>query len=324
MPSLALQKAIFCLPQKLRRIRVAQWLGLNVMGTARHQLIFREGRLVGDIRDGAVALALVKKTFEDYGYFNLARNLLAAGGVHLDVGANFGFHTFGLLSTPALRGLEYVMVETNPECCACLNFSRALHPEVHCQLIPNAVGSADGRLRLSFDAGAMGSGYVSDATGANPASGAVSVVEVPCRRLDDILPEAGVHHVRLMKMDIEGSETDALRGARRHLQEGRIDYIYFEINGIALARRGSTIPELLDVLRSADFQLFWPHHDLDWLRTVCGREFKPSEEKFAQLPGPDGLRATLFDPTRHKLKDDSQLDLLAVHGSQPLEIVPGA
>jgi FkbM family methyltransferase len=322
-PTRTLQAWMFCLPKYLRRIRVAQWLGLKVLGTSRHELDFGQGVLVGDIRDGAVANALAKKTFADYGYYQLARNLLSAGGTHLDVGANFGFHTFGLFSTPTLRALLHIMVETNPECCTCLNFSRELYPGVRSVLLPCAVGRAEGQLRLSFQPGEMGAGYVGAMTGGEPVPGGGSVIEVPCRRLDDILPEVGAKTIRLMKMDIEGSEVDAMLGAQRYLAEGRIEYVYFEVNGWTLSRRQTSIPQLLDVMTAAGFQLFWPHNDFSWIETVCGRKFDPTQEKFACLPGPDGLVVTVFDPLRHTLNATSQLDLLAVHHSQKLEIWAG-
>ncbi len=128
----------------------------------------------------------------------------------MDVGANFGFHTFGLFAFPELRPLLFVMIEANPECLACLTLSRALHPDARTVLIPCAVGRVERRLNLTFRPGEMGSGHVVGRAGpGTPAPDAVEV-EIPCRTLDQILPEAGATKIRLMKMDIEGSETDAL------------------------------------------------------------------------------------------------------------------
>jgi hypothetical protein len=88
------------------------------MGTRRHALKFYGSALVGDIRNSALANSLVKKTFTDYGYFSLALNILRSDDTHLDIGANFGFHTYGLLSNPGLRS-SLIMVDANPECQAC-------------------------------------------------------------------------------------------------------------------------------------------------------------------------------------------------------------
>lgn len=322
-PTFTLQRFMFGLPAGLRRLRLARALGLGVWRTSRHALEFDHGRLVGDIRDRAVLNALVQKRYEDYGYFKLAKNLLHAGGVHLDVGANFGFHTFGLLSEPALRSLLFVMVEANPICCECLDVSQGFYPDVRFRLMPHAAGSAESRLQLVFEMEAVGSGFIRGAApGATPLTGA-GVKEVRCRRLDEALAEAGIENVQLMKMDIEGSEVDALGGAHRFLAEGRVAFIYFEVNGTALQRRQTSAAQLIQQVRDAGYQLFWPHDDLHWLQTVCGREFDRREEKFARLPGPDGLLATVFDPARHILAADAQLDLLAVHPAQKLEIIPG-
>ncbi len=107
------------------------------------------------------------------------------------------------------------------------------------------------------------------------------------------------------------------------MAEGLIEYVYFEVNAQALAQRGSTTAELLDLVEDAGFRLFWPHDDMPWLGTVCGRDFDRREESFVRLPGRDRLLATKFSRERHPLNAASQLDLLAIHQSQPLETVFG-
>jgi FkbM family methyltransferase len=51
---------------------------------------------------------------------------------------------------------------------------------------------------------------------------------VPVVTLDGLLDEAGIDHVDLLKIDVEGSEIAVLRGARRLLQDGRVDVVYIE------------------------------------------------------------------------------------------------
>jgi FkbM family methyltransferase len=47
--------------------------------------------------------------------------------------------------------------------------------------------------------------------------------------LDDILSERDIDRVQLLKLDLQGGELDALRGARRLIGEGRADVIQCEV-----------------------------------------------------------------------------------------------
>jgi FkbM family methyltransferase len=49
-------------------------------------------------------------------------------------------------------------------------------------------------------------------------------IEIETLSLDEIIESEGIGHVRLLKMDIEGHELPALRGLKKTLQAGLIDY----------------------------------------------------------------------------------------------------
>jgi len=66
-------------------------------------------------------------------------------------------------------------------------------------------------------------GLSSDSSVAN-----VSVIEVPCIRLDDFCLENNVAGIDILKMDIQGGEFGALRGAENLLKEKKIKLIYLE------------------------------------------------------------------------------------------------
>jgi FkbM family methyltransferase len=61
--------------------------------------------------------------------------------------------------------------------------------------------------------------------------------EVTLTTLDAYCSEKGVKGIQLLKMDIEGSELYALRGASGMLDEGRIDAIQFEFGGANIDSR---------------------------------------------------------------------------------------
>jgi len=70
---------------------------------------------------------------------------------------------------------------------------------------------------------------------------------VPALTLDTFTAQHGIHSIDLMKIDIEGSETKALRGASRLLSSGAIGQILIEFNPHWLKRMGSSPDELYDL-----------------------------------------------------------------------------
>jgi FkbM family methyltransferase len=78
---------------------------------------------------------------------------------------------------------------------------------------------------------------------------------VSARTLDDFAAEAGLDRVDVVKLDVEGAEFRALQGSRRVLRQMR-PTILFEASDAALHGQGSSLPELLEFLRSQEYQLY--------------------------------------------------------------------
>lgn len=317
--SFPLQRFLRWLPKPLRRIRVAQFL-TGVAGSPYHHITFQCGGLIANVRDREVANSLVRGSFADYGYFNLARQLLTPGDVHLDVGANYGFHTFGLLNDPHGSTLRYVLVDANPDCVACLEESAAAFPKVQFRIFHAAAATAPGEIRFSFASSATGSGHVGEADDAQNA-----VLTVPTAALNDLLARGDFAHVRLMKIDIEGSEPSALRGLSRMLSSHQIDFIYFEVNPPALALQKSSPEELFAELTRHGYRFFWPHADLSWIsQTLARPALRDSDLKRFVLPGSEPYIVAEFDQGLYQQGQLGQCDLLAVSPTCPLEAHPTA
>jgi len=74
-----------------------------------------------------------------------------------------------------------------------------------------------------------------------------SLVEVPALSLDDFVMQYGIDRVDLMKIDIEGSETKALKGARTLFSQRRVGTVVCEFNPRWLSRMGSSAAELYEI-----------------------------------------------------------------------------
>jgi FkbM family methyltransferase len=112
--------------------------------------------------------------------------------VVVDLGANRGGFSQGVRSR---FGCRCIAVEANPDLAAALRTSSTIE-SYQC-----AIAAADGESALHLSADPEGSSI----QGNPPQSTGESVI-VPARTLTTFLKEAGVTHVDLLKVDIEGAE----------------------------------------------------------------------------------------------------------------------
>ena len=105
----------------------------------------------------------------------------------------------------------------------------ASHRDV--KVINAAVGAEAGFLELFDYADHPGSQHASLVQGVIDAvhGGTARSTRVRVVTLDDYCAEHHVARIDLLKIDVEGFELQVLRGARRMLEEGRIDAIQFEV-----------------------------------------------------------------------------------------------
>lgn len=143
------------------------------------------------------------------------------GVTYVDVGA---FHPSDDSVTRALyeRGWRGVNIEAQPDRLAAFEEQRPQDTN-----LALAVGDTDGTITLTLpDNPGWASTLPADATGADPAS---AILEVPVRRLDTLLPELGIEHVDVLKIDVEGAEPAVVRG----LLGGAVRPVVCVVEGVA-------------------------------------------------------------------------------------------
>lgn len=72
---------------------------------------------------------------------------------------------------------------------------------------------------------------------------------VPLTRLDDALDRLEIQHVDLLKIDIEGAEVQALRGAEKLLSGPDAPPVVCEVSEYGLTQMGSSKDELYDLMQ---------------------------------------------------------------------------
>lgn len=134
------------------------------------------------------------------------------GGTFLDVGSCIGNHT--LFFAVACKAELVVSFEPVPELLAHQRETVALNGLEHVELVQAAAGEREGTVRFRRPAARnLGMGRV---TGAGR-------LEVRVTSVDATLARREIPPVRLMKLDVEGYNVPALRGARETLARHRPD-----------------------------------------------------------------------------------------------------
>jgi FkbM family methyltransferase len=192
---------------------------------------------------------VIGRSIEMYGeYFEsevgVFRRFVGTGDVALDVGANIGTHTLALARLAGPQGFVYAF-EPQRLVFQTLSANMALNSLTNVHCVNAAVGEEPGTLRLAdTDPGQpnnFGGAQVELLAGATQAPPVSRVV------LDEFLD---IDRLKLIKIDVEGMESQVLRGARRTLE--RFKPLLYVENAFA-----DKSPELVDVLQASGYRSYW-------------------------------------------------------------------
>lgn len=162
--------------------------------------------------------------------------LIPIGGVAVDAGAAIGDHTIAYLDRVGKNGTVYAF-EPNPEMFECLKHNC---PDAICHNL--ALGSKDEKASMVNDSQNAGASFIERK--ANDIGFPVQVVS-----LDGFL---NLPQLDFLKLDIEGMEVEALRGAWKTIMRCR-PVIVTEVNSITLERMGENFDSLKLVLRELQY-----------------------------------------------------------------------
>jgi FkbM family methyltransferase len=197
---------------------------------------------------------------------NALKWLVKPSSVVLDIGANIGIHTMLLadLVGPSGRVLSF---EPTDYAIQKLRRNLDLNSELaervtlfHCFLAAKDGGDVPDTIYSSWPL--TGSEGLHD----KHLGLAMPTNAVPARSIDGILAELGVPSVQLVKMDVDGFESEVLRGATALLRDSRPIFI-MELSPYVLDERGSSLEELLSFLVPSGYRFF---HERSGLQLPSG------------------------------------------------------
>lgn len=240
-------KIIHFLPHFLKRHKVVKLL-LFLSPNSRIQLIRFNGsaKLYADLADPFTRSYFFAQGFEPE-FFSIARPFLSNGGVFFDVGANFGFCSFGLMGCIEGNDVEYHLFEANAGVCELLSRSAKLYEGQNIRVNHCCVTDNPGVSRLKVTYNNFGSSFISD-------EGTQEVINL---MLDNYIFEHSIKKINFLKIDVEGWEVRVLKGAMNSLTAGIVDTIYMEASTLNLSRAGFSAEDCFSLLRDAGFYLFY-------------------------------------------------------------------
>lgn len=180
-----------------------------------------------------------------------ARFLTGDEGIILDVGANQGHWSKALLAIAGDRIARIYGFEPMKEHEAALG---AIGDQ-RFELIPKAIGDKCGTVPLyAHKPGAsIASVYKRDV--GHYGMDFSEQASVPITTIDFFLDQHDIGYVDFMKLDIEGHELAALRGAEKSLSSGRIGALSFEMGGCNIDAR-TFLKDFWSLLHPLGYRLF--------------------------------------------------------------------
>lgn len=176
--------------------------------------------------------------FRERAVLDRVRKMLRPGDCFVDAGANIGFYTVAAAAAVGRTG-TVVAVEMMKGTAKILRDHIQANDAACARVVENALSARQNEVVVaSMPAGSYGQASISDA-------GKGETFEVRTTTLDALLDETP--SVRLMKMDIEGAELEALKGGAGVLD--RVESIIFE------HVHAKDFPEIRGLLSSHGFRI---------------------------------------------------------------------
>jgi FkbM family methyltransferase len=177
---------------------------------------------------------------------SILRQIIKPGVTVVDVGANIGLFTLESALATGPNG-RVISIEASPAHVRMLRENLRLNAIENATPVEVAVGDSSGEALLTRPDGGNFGMFTLGAVRGDDAH------RVSVRRLDQVLEEQGVSRVAVIKMDIEGSEYRALRGAERILERDR-PAILIELNETALRWCDASCSAVKNLLHDAGYR----------------------------------------------------------------------
>jgi len=204
--------------------------------------------LRGYLRHRSLLAEMARDTYE-----RLPRSAFLDGldgaDIVVDVGAHVGFYT--LLAATRNPSARVIAVEPDPYNLAALRANVRRAGVSNVEIVPAAVSDRTGHAPFQQSLGTIGSSLISrDGTGPS------RQIEVETTTVDSLVGSTAGRTL-LVKLDVEGAELLAVRGAVSAFREAAVVTALLELNPRALEDSGASQDELLRELYDLDLSVMY-------------------------------------------------------------------
>jgi len=204
--------------------------------------VMRRGTIDHNLADGTFETAELEFTLR----------FIQQGMTVLDIGANCGLYTLLASARVGPSGRVFAF-EPSPRERRRLRAHLWLNHCTNARIEPYALGSQTSQADLYVVQGAQ--------TGCNSlrppqVSEPVSATRVEVRTLDDFVKRNGLTRVHFIKIDVEGSEMEVLKGATNFFQNPPLPVLLVEVSDLRTAAWNYKANEILTFLRERGYTFF--------------------------------------------------------------------
>jgi FkbM family methyltransferase len=224
----------------------------------------------------------------------------------IDAGANVG--QFARAAAETFPDATVISIEALPASAETLRANLAGHPRV--EVIQTAVGSSDGRIQFFPNEYSLASSALPLKTDKVPSFGQIrhlGAIDVPLARLDTLFRDREFRGPTLLKLDLQGFELEALKGAQETLAQ--CDKVLVETTFDPDYEGAPSFDELLTFL-----------HDHGFAFLSALSFFKDSDGRVVEM---DALFAAQSDRGQHRDGYAEQLQA-SLHDHEPSSHHAGA
>ena len=174
--------------------------------------------------------------------------LAKAGGLMVDVGANYGYYS--CLWAAAGAKNRVLAFEASPRNLSAFQANVASNKlETQIDISEVALGRENGNLLFSLGPDEQ-SGW-----GGLVVESQLDTIEVPVISLDEIFTNSEHRYIDVLKIDTEGADTWVLQGAETLLRMHQVHHIFFEENTVRMSKLGIQAGEAQKLLQYYGYNL---------------------------------------------------------------------
>lgn len=247
--------------------RHVQSLFKRAMNNKRPYFIFEAGGLkfVGDRRDRYARTIAAAPSYEDASVGYILQSLRANPGAYLDVGTNMG-----VVAALVAKKIDQQVIAVEPHLLTAKRAASAfaLNGLRNVTLHVAAVGDHQGEVAFYST---PGSSDASSLSGVNAGVMATKTT-VPLVTIDSIVEDKGIDRVGFIKIDVEGFEPLAIKGASETIKRDQPD-LFFEYHFDIAPKLGWTAEEVRDQVEALARYKYSIVHENDPVR-----EFPPTRD----------------------------------------------